>query len=174
MMNRAGTNSDAYTSFQVSGTNPAIIVTAALNSSTGNVSSIALSSRAHRRHRISVQAAEERHDRSGDMGHSRAFRHRHHHDQLLRDGRSPEQRSALQQRQSDQSLLHCQLRLDLRQRKSAHGHAYQRDLERHGRLWRRAVGRRRCTACLYRHRDLLRQQHERQRSPSAIASAPAQ
>ena len=44
MMNRAGTNNDAYTSFQVSGSNPAIIVTAALNSSTGNVSSIALSS----------------------------------------------------------------------------------------------------------------------------------
>ena len=43
MANRTGTNSDAHTSFQVSGSNPAIIVTAALNSSTGNVSSIALS-----------------------------------------------------------------------------------------------------------------------------------
>ena len=42
-LNVASSNNDAYTSFQVSGSNPAIIITAALNSSTGAVSSIALS-----------------------------------------------------------------------------------------------------------------------------------
>jgi len=37
------TNNDSYTGFAVSGTKPVIIVTAAMNSSTGNISSIVLS-----------------------------------------------------------------------------------------------------------------------------------
>lgn len=42
-IDQTGTNVDSFTSFAVSGTKPTIIVTAALSSATGNVSSIALS-----------------------------------------------------------------------------------------------------------------------------------